>query len=296
MRFEDLKCLVAVADTGSITAAAKHVYISQQAVSANIKKLEEELQCSLLVREKDGVSLTAKGRETVQFARKMLEEKDAFCNRIRMAEESESVVVNICSTSAVTNIVLPNIIDRMEANQKNLNLKIKMEDDLDELLERVKNGDSDIGLLTFNAEELIERFARYQPQLLLDILVRDEMVAVLNRKFLHNETMQLNDTQFRSYRMSLYNIIPAERTLASAQRDSTVWSNDAEFHRALLERNGTMVLMPSLAYQYFFQQKKYVALSLYFNTPLIHAAVYRKDAPAYIQEFINLIRMEMHMK
>ena len=43
MRFEDLNCLVAVAETGSITAAAKRIFISQQAVSANIKKLEEEL-------------------------------------------------------------------------------------------------------------------------------------------------------------------------------------------------------------------------------------------------------------
>ncbi|MBQ3120596.1 MAG: LysR family transcriptional regulator, partial [Peptococcaceae bacterium] len=79
MRFEDLNCLVAVADTGSITAAAKRVFISQQAVSANIKKLEDELQCTLLVREKDGVSLTSKGQETVVFARKMLEEKEEFC-------------------------------------------------------------------------------------------------------------------------------------------------------------------------------------------------------------------------
>ena len=30
--------------------------------------------------------------------------------------------------------------------------------------------------------------------------------------------------------------------------------------------------------------------------PLLHAAVYRKDAPKYIQEFVNMIRLEMHMK
>ena len=296
MRFEDLNCLVAVADTGSITAAAKRVFISQQAVSANIKKLEDELQCTLLVREKDGVSLTSKGQETVVFARKMLEEKEEFCNRIRMEEQVKPVLMNICSTSSVTNIVLPNALERIEAKKQHFNLKLKMEDDVDTLFERVKNGDSHIGLLTFNAEELMELFAVYQNELQLDVLARDEMVAVFNRKFFTGESLRLNKTQFNSYRQSLYNIIPAKKQLASAQRESTVWSNDAEFHRALLERNGTMVLMPSLAYQYFFYQKKYVALALYFDVPLIHAAVYRKDALQYIQDFANMIRLEMHMK
>ncbi|MBO5429743.1 MAG: LysR family transcriptional regulator, partial [Peptococcaceae bacterium] len=118
MQFEQLRCLVEVADTGSITAAAKRMYISQQAVSVKIKQLEEELQCSLLVREKDGVSLTQKGKETVAFAQKMLAERDTFYNQIRNNAEVEKVTIRVCSTSSVTNIVLPNVIDRMESKQR----------------------------------------------------------------------------------------------------------------------------------------------------------------------------------
>jgi len=96
MRFEQLKCIVEVANTGSITAAAKRLFISQQAVSMNIKQLEEELHCTLLIREKDGVSFSPKGQDTVQFAKKMLNDKEIFCNRMRQTEETDEIVqINI---------------------------------------------------------------------------------------------------------------------------------------------------------------------------------------------------------
>lgn len=40
MRFEQLNCLVEIAETGSITAAAQKLFISQQAVSTSVKQLE----------------------------------------------------------------------------------------------------------------------------------------------------------------------------------------------------------------------------------------------------------------
>ena len=43
MRFEQLRCLQEIAKTGSITSAAKNLFISQQAVSASVKHLEEEM-------------------------------------------------------------------------------------------------------------------------------------------------------------------------------------------------------------------------------------------------------------
>jgi len=298
MRFEDLNCLVAVAETGSITAAAKRIFISQQAVSANIKKLEEELGCALLVREKDGVSLTVKGREAAEFARKMLNEKEVFCSRMQLPQQNESISVRICSTSSVTNIVLPNVLDRMEAKSQQILMKITVEDELEVLFERLISNQCDIGLLTFNKDELTERFVQYAVDLQMETLAIDEMAYVINKKTLNNDIAQITQEEFYSFRQSLYNIIPAERHLHSAESNSIVWSNDAEFHRAMLERKGTLVMMPGLAYQYFFSNRKYtnVVIEEMDEIPLLHAAVYRKDASEHIKEFVNLIRLEMHMK
>lgn len=297
MRFEQLQCLVEVHNTGSITSAAKQLFISQQAVSANIKQLEEELGCTLLTREKNGVSLTAQGQETLIFAKKMLADKEALCNSLRHVEQGEDLMVRVCSTSSVTNVVLPDVIDRMEAKNKRCSLKIMLEENLEDVFESVKTHQCDIGLFTFNAEELKERFVFYQSELNLELLAMDEIIGVLNKKFFHEESMQIKNTVLHTYRQTLYNIIPAHRNLVSAQQESIVWSNDAEFHKVMLERSNTIVLMPSLAYQYFFSSKKYIALPVEgVNVPLIHAAIYRKDALEYIQNFVNLIRLEMYMK
>ena len=299
MRFEQLKCIVEVANTGSITAAAKRLFISQQAVSMNIKQLEEELHCTLLIREKDGVSFSPKGQDTVQFAKKMLNDKEIFCNRMRQTEETDEIVqINICSISSVTNVVLPNVLDRMEAKQRKISLRITLKDELDALFHHVQNNQCDVGLLTFNKDELTERFVQYAVDLQMETLAIDEMAYVINKKTLNNDIAQITQEEFYSFRQSLYNIIPAERHLHSAESNSIVWSNDAEFHRAMLERKGTLVMMPGLAYQYFFSHKKYTSVTVedMSEFPLLHAAVYRKDAPEYIKEFVNLIRLEMHMK
>ena len=85
--------------------------------------------------------------------------------------------------------------------------------------------------------------------------------------------------------------------LESAKNTSVVWSNDVDFHRRMLEQKRTLVLMPGLAYQYFFSGKKYVALPLEENeTPLIHAAVFRKDASPAVRDFASMVHLELCIK
>ena len=51
-----------VAQCGSISAAARHLYISQPAISKSISNLENELQTHLFERTSRGVSLTEEGQ------------------------------------------------------------------------------------------------------------------------------------------------------------------------------------------------------------------------------------------
>lgn len=58
-----------VADCGSISKAAEHLYISQPAVSMTIKKLEENLSATLFIRKTRGVALTEEGKLLYDCAR-----------------------------------------------------------------------------------------------------------------------------------------------------------------------------------------------------------------------------------
>ncbi|MEQ8279732.1 MAG: LysR family transcriptional regulator [Deltaproteobacteria bacterium] len=63
MELKQLEYLVAVAEHGSMSKAARELRASQPTLSVAIKNLEEELNTTLLHRDSRGVSLTAAGRK-----------------------------------------------------------------------------------------------------------------------------------------------------------------------------------------------------------------------------------------
>lgn len=68
-----LKSFIAIAETESFSRAADHVGRSQAAVSLQIKKLEDNLQCRLFERSGHAVHLTEAGELFLGYARRMIE-------------------------------------------------------------------------------------------------------------------------------------------------------------------------------------------------------------------------------
>lgn len=78
VELRQLKHFVTVVETGGISAAARRLYMAQPAISASIKKLEEELKMPLLHRRERGVNLTHAGQQFLAHARQILQQaKDA---------------------------------------------------------------------------------------------------------------------------------------------------------------------------------------------------------------------------
>lgn len=79
-----LKYLVAVADSGSITAASRELGISQPAISSAIRKLEREFGLTLFARRRaKKVTLTPSGRRSVESARVLLADAEKFADNVR---------------------------------------------------------------------------------------------------------------------------------------------------------------------------------------------------------------------
>ncbi len=72
MTSEWLRYLIAVADWGSISRAARECSISQPALTQSIRKVEEEVGHTLFFRKNHGVELTDCGRIFINNARAML--------------------------------------------------------------------------------------------------------------------------------------------------------------------------------------------------------------------------------
>ena len=89
-----VRCFLAVARTGSFTGAAKELYMSQQAVSKQVRRLEEELEHPLFLRTTQSVTLTDAGEKYYQMflkwsvdydtVRQLVDRMDARENRLRI--------------------------------------------------------------------------------------------------------------------------------------------------------------------------------------------------------------------
>src|ERR1700712_521906 len=67
-----LRSFVAIVDTGSMLNAAEHVFVTQSALSLQIKRLEELVQQALFHREGRRLSLTTAGDLLLDYARRVL--------------------------------------------------------------------------------------------------------------------------------------------------------------------------------------------------------------------------------
>ncbi|CAB3729093.1 HTH-type transcriptional regulator ArgP [Paraburkholderia phenoliruptrix] len=72
-----LRTFVAVAESGSVSAGAERVFLSQSSVSEQLKKLEERAGQPLFVRSKQGVSATPAGSRLLEHARRILAMSEA---------------------------------------------------------------------------------------------------------------------------------------------------------------------------------------------------------------------------
>ena len=74
MDTQSLQALVCVIDTGSFSAAAEKLHLTQPAVSKRLATLETQLGCELLDRSHRKLRLTEAGRHLLPYARRVLDE------------------------------------------------------------------------------------------------------------------------------------------------------------------------------------------------------------------------------
>ena len=71
-----LRYFAAVADEGSLTGAAKRLFVSQPALTKQIRRLEDDLAVRLFARSRSGMALTEAGRELASRVPALLDSWD----------------------------------------------------------------------------------------------------------------------------------------------------------------------------------------------------------------------------
>lgn len=158
----------------SFSKASRALGISQPAVTLQIKKLEEMLQTTLIMRKKNGIVLTREGEKfhklCLQFEGAMFRFKDEI-SRIK----TDKVPLVIAATQLVAEAVLSMMLDKISQSVgSELDIRIKEQN---ELIPFLKDRRSDIAIIL---EQSLDS------SLLVKKLFDYELILVSNRKIAEN--------------------------------------------------------------------------------------------------------------
>ena len=151
MDSKNLKYFIAVAQYGSISQAAKAMYISQPQLSHIIKSIEEEVGFPLFQRTNQGSSLTRSGEEFLNYCVTLQQDMDKL-NRFITRTKSSGARLTVSMTRFSHTAECFNDICSKYDDQENLFLRMHECSTMD-VIESVLNGYSGIGVLHFSASE-----------------------------------------------------------------------------------------------------------------------------------------------
>ena len=83
MEIRQLKAFIAIVETGTFTAGAGRVHVTQAAISMQIRQLENEVGTKLFVRAPRRVLLTQAGEMLLERTRRILREHAAALSELR---------------------------------------------------------------------------------------------------------------------------------------------------------------------------------------------------------------------
>ncbi|MDD4372090.1 MAG: LysR family transcriptional regulator [Anaerostipes sp.] len=76
MTLQQLKYIISIAESGSITSAAQKLLVSQPSLSKAVSELEKEMKITIFCRNNRGVYLSEEGTRFLSYARQVVEQSD----------------------------------------------------------------------------------------------------------------------------------------------------------------------------------------------------------------------------
>lgn len=152
MTLQELRYIVALADSGHFGKAAEACHISQSTLSTQIKKLEDYLGTTLFDRSLKHITLTPVGKEIVSSARLMLDEATRIRELARQANDPMERTINLGVIPTLGPYYLPHVLTQLHSQYPKLRLLLR-EEMTPHVLAHLAEGRLDAGLLALPVED-----------------------------------------------------------------------------------------------------------------------------------------------
>lgn len=188
MDLEHLRTLVAIAEQGSLSAAARILRISQPAVTKQIQRLESEIGLPLFIRgPRQGAQLTPAGERMLAFARQTLLNLESLERELAEFKKIGPGTLSIAASTIPGEYLLPALLARFRASHPQLKVEMTISDTAD-VAAKVLTHQVDVGVIGSTVK---------RPGLRLERLAGDEIVLAVppDHPFAGREQITLEDLQ-----------------------------------------------------------------------------------------------------
>lgn len=145
-----LRSFLAVAETGSLTAAAGRLGMSQPSIGRHIAELERQIDARLFRRGARGQELSEHGLDLLGEVRRMGEAADAFARISRGQAPGLAGPVRITASEVIGALVLPGIVAELRRQEPAIEIEIVASNSVGNLLRR----DADIAIRMVRPHQL----------------------------------------------------------------------------------------------------------------------------------------------
>lgn len=146
MNIQQLRYVVAIANSGTFREAAEKMYVSQPSVSISVRDLEKELGFKIFRRTSSGTFLTRRGMEFYEKSQELVKGFDIFQNQYANPEEEKD---EFSVASQHYDFLPPTITAFSERYPDYKNFRI-FESTTVQILDEVAQGHSEIGIIYLN--------------------------------------------------------------------------------------------------------------------------------------------------
>lgn len=152
MTLQQLEYVVALDTYRHFVEAANHTHVTQPTLTMQVKKLEDEIGFRLFDRSKKPIEPTPAGEVVIAKARRILREIKELKAYVNDEQDSLEGVFNVAIIPTLAPYLLPKFLPQFVASHKKTRLVIH-EMQTDRIIERLKDGSIDIGILVTSLGE-----------------------------------------------------------------------------------------------------------------------------------------------
>lgn len=243
MTLQQLKYVIEVARSRSISKAAQNLFISQPSLSNALKELENEVGIRIFLRTNKGIILTPEGVEFLGYARQVVEQAALLENRYANVQSSQQHFSVSSQHYAFAVSAFVRLLKEYNRDEYEFTLR---ETKTYEIIEDVKNLHSEIGILYVNDfnQKVIHKFLREGNLIFHELFEAKPHIFISARNPLAKKDFvtlsDLNDYPYLSFEQGDYNSFYfSEEILSTLSRPKNIRVSDrATLFNLLIGLNG----------------------------------------------------------